>query len=69
MNIYIIQDSKSGNPTEYYCNACNQLRLSLIDSKEICANCRSMDIITGKIGSLNKTILRKKYIQGKNKNE
>lgn len=46
-----------GKPTEYFCNDCKQLRLSLIKDKSKCGNCGSTNIVTGAVGSLDKTVL------------
>jgi len=50
-----------GTPTEYFCCACKQLRLSLCKDKSRCGNCRSEHIITGKVGTLDKQALLKQY--------
>ena len=45
---------------EYFCNGCQQLRLTL-DTYEPqeCRNCGSVDIIVGNAGTLNKEELKK----------
>ncbi len=57
----ILSYSGGGEPTEYFCRACCQLRLSLIADKSHCQNCGSENIITGAIESLDKAALRKQY--------
>lgn len=54
-------DGVDGTPTEYFCCACKQLRLSLNKNKSCCGNCRSEHIITGKVGTLNKPELLRLY--------
>lgn len=49
------------NPTEYFCNDCGQLRLSLVKDKSKCLNCGSTNIITGKPGELDKETLKMKF--------
>lgn len=49
---------KSG-VSEYFCCSCRQLRLSCIEDKLRCGNCKSKDIIVGPIGSLDKAKLIK----------
>jgi len=51
----------ASNPTEYFCTNCLQLRLSMIADKSHCRNCNSTEIITGKVGTLNKAELKAKY--------
>lgn len=51
----------AGSPTEYFCTKCLQLRLSLIADKSVCGNCKSTDIITGSIGTLDKQALLKQH--------
>jgi len=51
---------KSGKPTEYFCCACRQLRLSMVADKSKCKICGGKDIITGPCGSLDKDELIKK---------
>lgn len=55
-------DNFDGNrPTEYFCNNCGQLRLSLIADKTKCHNCNSSDIVKGDMGSLNKDKLKEGF--------
>ena len=46
-------------PTEYFCKACMQLRLSLNADKTHCLNCGSEDLIVGEVGTLDKQALIK----------
>jgi len=54
-------DQIDGVPTEYFCTKCLQLRLSFFPILISCRNCHSIDIITGKVGTLDKQALLKKY--------
>lgn len=49
-----------GNPTEYFCKRCKQLRLSCITDKSKCGNCGSTDIVHGEVGTLSKEQLLRK---------
>lgn len=55
-NFYVI-GGESDEATEYFCYDCEQLRLSLIKDKSKCGNCGSNNIITGKVGELDKEAL------------
>jgi len=53
---------KVGSGIEYFCNACGQLRLSLLAHPTVdCGNCGSRDIITGKPDELDKDKLKVEY--------
>lgn len=54
-------DDIDGSPCEYFCTACLQLRLSFRKENNHCLNCKSPEIIIGKVGSLDKPALIKKY--------
>lgn len=56
-----VTGSEVGQPTEYFCTECHQLRLSLIADKSKCGNCGSKAIIAGHIRSLDKSALLKQY--------
>lgn len=47
---------KEVEPFEYLCRSCRQLRLSFVETT-ICNNCGSTEIIIGKVGSLNRSML------------
>ena len=57
----VISGSGFGEPTEYFCTKCLQLRLSLIADKSHCRNCNSKEIIIGKVGTLDKSALIKQF--------
>ncbi len=61
MNIAIVENGKSGPATEYFCFGCGHLRLTYVANNSICRNCGSKNIITGKIGELDKDVLKKQY--------
>lgn len=52
---------KQGIMTEYFCTKCLQLRLSLVVDKSHCFNCKSMEIIPGAVGQLDKQALLKEH--------
>ena len=49
---------------EYFCRGCLQLRLSFLDDTVECGNCKSKDIIKGKLMELNKESLIKEVTNG-----
>ncbi len=51
--------------TEYFCNDCGQIRLSLIVDKSKCDNCGSKNIIVGKINELDVEALKNNYLKEK----
>ena len=57
----IICNSGEGEPTEYFCTKCLQLRLSLIADKTRCGHCHTTEIIAGAVGELDKSALIRKY--------
>jgi len=53
---------KRGNPYEYFCWGCGDLRLSLCDDPhKTCANCGSFDIVVGRPMQLDKKALKKAF--------
>ncbi len=43
---------------EYFCKMCGQLRLSFDEELTRCGNCKSLLIVRGKLGELNKAQLK-----------
>jgi hypothetical protein len=54
--IISIVKGESGESYEYFCRACEQLRLAFVVSDK-CGNCGSTEIVKGKVGSLDKAAL------------
>ena len=54
-------DNIDGASCEYFCKSCLQLRLSFREDNTHCRNCGSPEIIIGKVGTLDKPALIKKY--------
>ena len=50
-----------GISIEYFCPACLHLRLSFRSENIYCNNCGNVGIITGRVGTLDKQALLKRY--------
>lgn len=61
MNIIEVENGKVGPPTEYFCFGCGHLRLTFVANNKICMNCESANILTGKVGELDKDKLKGKF--------
>lgn len=57
----LLKPHKAGEPTDYFCMNCGQLRISLLLDKSKCGNCGSTDIVTGAFGTLDEIKLRREY--------
>lgn len=56
-------EGEAGPASECFCYDCGQLRLSLIADKSKCYGCGSTNIKTGKVGELDKQILKDKFYE------
>ena len=54
-----------GDPLEYFCYSCGQLRLSFCVHTTQRGSCGSKDIRLGECGSLNKEALKAEYAKNK----
>jgi len=61
INVLVRTDDLDGKAVEYFCKSCLQLRLSFIPNTTHCYNCKSKEIITGKVGTLDKQALLKQH--------
>jgi len=58
------KEKKRKIPYEYFCNGCDQLRLSFDAALIGCGNCGSLDTVEGKPLTLDKDTLKKQFKRG-----